>query len=116
MGSDFDFGHSKGSKMHFFYFWSRDPVKTAGDASVFKNKFFLLIDLGSLPIVTTNFDEYESKSAFCPYKGQATAPPGPSDSQTTAAESLKAANTANAVWGTFSISGEHFGPKFTLFC
>ena len=24
--------------------------------------------------------------------------------------------TANAVWGTFSISGEHFGPKFTLFC
>ena len=31
-------------------------------------------------------------------------------------ESLKAANTANAVWGTFSISGEHFGPKFTLFC
>ena len=31
-------------------------------------------------------------------------------------ESLKAANTANAVWETFSIYGEHFGPKFTLFC
>ena len=28
-------------------------------------------------------------------------------------ESLKVANT---VWGTFSIYGEHFGPKFTLFC
>ena len=32
------------------------------------------------------------------------------------AESLKAANTTNAIWGTFSISGEYFGPKFMLFC
>ena len=68
MGFDFDFGHSKGSKMHFFYFWSRDPVKTACEESVFKNNFFF-IDLESLPILTTNSDEYESKSAFFPYKG-----------------------------------------------
>ena len=31
-----------------------------------------MIDFASLPIVTANFDEYESKSAFCPSKGQAT--------------------------------------------
>ena len=31
-------------------------------------------------------------------------------------ESLKAVNTANSVRGTFWTSGEHFGPKFTIFC
>ena len=54
--------------MHFLVF---GPVKTAGDVSVFKYNFFF-IDLESLPIVTANFDEYESKSACYPYKGQAT--------------------------------------------
>ena len=66
MGFNFDFGHSKRPKMHFLVF---GPVKTDGDASIFKNNFFL-IDLESLPIVTA-FDEYESKSARCPYKGPA---------------------------------------------
>ena len=32
------------------------------------------------------------------------------------AESLKAAATAGTGGGTFWTSGEHFGPKFTLFC
>ena len=32
------------------------------------------------------------------------------------AESLKAATTANTVRGKFWTSGEHFGPKFMLFC
>ena len=63
MGFNFDFGHSKGPKMHFLVFC---PIKTACYVSVFKNNFFF-IDLESLPIVTANFDEYESKSVFCPY-------------------------------------------------
>ena len=56
VGFNFDFGNSKGPKMHFLVF---GPIKTDGDASIFKNNFFL-----------TAFDE--SKSARCPYKGQAT--------------------------------------------
>ena len=32
------------------------------------------------------------------------------------AELKKTASTASGAWGTFWMAGEHFGPKFTLFC
>ena len=51
----FDFGHSLGPTKHF---WVFSPVKTACDASVLKQKL-IFIDLESLTIVTTNFDEYK---------------------------------------------------------
>ena len=66
MGFDFDFGHSKGSKMHFFLFLVPGSRKNGRRRERFQKYIFFFIDLESLPIVTANFDEYESKSARCP--------------------------------------------------